>query len=165
MAKNEKGAGGVAERVFDLAKPLCDELGLILWDVVFEKEGTTWYLRVYIDREDEFVTIEDCESFHRPFNDILDEVDPIEQSYVFEVGGPGLGRTLRRPEHFIYCEGCEVRVKTYKPLEQFGNQKEFIARLITLEGKTLTLEYNDEMFDIPLSDCAKVSLYDDEDLF
>ena len=80
-----------AEKVRELALPLCEELGLFLWDVRFEKEGATWYLRVFIDK-DGGVDMDDCEAFTRPFNKILDEADPIAQSYVLEVGSPGLGR-------------------------------------------------------------------------
>ena len=77
--KNKK-SGSTVKRIAELAKPLCDELGLELWDVKFEKEGATWYLRVFIDK-DGGINIDDCESFSRPFNKLLDEVDPISQSY------------------------------------------------------------------------------------
>lgn len=71
----------VVSAVRELAQPLCDELGLFLWDVRFEKEGATWYLRVIIDK-DGGINIDDCEALHRPLNDLLDETDPIPQQYV-----------------------------------------------------------------------------------
>ena len=110
-----KGKGGsdrskksTVDIVTELAQPLADELGLFLWDVRFEKEGATWYLKVLIDK-DGGVTMEDCENFTRPFNKILDEADPISQSYVFECGSPGLGRELRKPIHFEVCIGAATR--------------------------------------------------------
>ena len=100
-----KGKGGgerskmsTVDRITELAQPLADELGLFLWDVRFEKEGATWYLRVLIDK-DGGVTMEDCENFTRPFNKILDEEDPISQSYVFECGSPGLGNFAVLPSN------------------------------------------------------------------
>ena len=87
------------EKVRELAQPIADELGFFLWDVRFEKEGATWYLRVLIDK-DGGIDMDDCEAFTRPMNKVLDEADPISQSYVLECGSPGLGRELRRPEHF-----------------------------------------------------------------
>ena len=129
-----KGKGGgerpkrsTVERITELAQPLADELGLFLWDVRFEKEGATWYLRVLIDK-DGGVTMEDCENFTRPFNKILDEEDPIAQSYVFECGSPGLGRELRKPIHFEVCIGDAVRVRLIRPDE--NGEREFIVGLV-----------------------------------
>ncbi len=164
MAKNEKGTN-LVEKIFELARPLCDELSLVLWDVVFEKEGTTWYLRIYIDKEEGYVDIDDCENFHRPFSDILDREDPIEQDYIFETCSPGLGRTLRRDEHFLWCIGCDVKIKAYKPLEAFDGQKEFVANLVSFEDKKIWVMYNGSEVELLLSECAKISLNDDADLF
>ena len=69
------------EKVRELAQPIADELGFFLWDVRFEKEGATWYLRVLIDK-DGGIDMDDCEAFTRPMNKVLDEADPIAQSYV-----------------------------------------------------------------------------------
>ena len=87
------------EKVRELAQPIADELGFFLWDVRFEKEGATWYLRVLIDK-DGGTDMDDCEAFTRPMNKALDEADPISQSYVLECGSPGLGRELRRLGNF-----------------------------------------------------------------
>ena len=71
------------EIVTQLAQPVVEEMGLQLWDVRFEKEGASWYLRLFIDKEGG-VTIDDCENLSRTFDKILDEADPISQSYYFE---------------------------------------------------------------------------------
>lgn len=160
---NEKKNGNTADRVRELAQPLCDELGLFLWDVRFEKEGTTWYLRVFIDK-DGGVDIDDCEAFSRPFDEILDREDPISQSYVFECGSPGLGRDLKRPEHFEVCIGDEIRVKTIRPDE--NGEREFIGVLTSYENKEFDISMSeDNSRHFKLSECAFVKLYDDGDLF
>jgi len=80
-----------------LHKPIADELGFFLWDVRFEKEGATWYLRVLIDK-DGGIDMDDCEAFTRPMNKVLDEADPIAQSYVLEVAEvPDLAESLEDP--------------------------------------------------------------------
>ena len=83
MASGKKNTVGI---VTDLVRPITDELGLDLWDVRFEKEGSIWYLRVFLDKE-EGVNIDDCENVRR-LSPILDEVDPIAQSYTLEVSSP-----------------------------------------------------------------------------
>lgn len=92
MAPGKKNTVGI---VTDLVRPITDELGLDLWDVRFEKEGSTWYLRIFLDKE-EGVNIDDCENVSRRLSPILDETDPIVQSYTLEVSSPGIGRDLRR---------------------------------------------------------------------
>lgn len=147
--------------VRELAQPICDELGLFLWDVRFEKEGANWYLRVYIDC-DGGISVEDCEALHRPLDKLLDEIDPIPQSYVFEVCSPGLGRKLERPEHFEVCIGDEVRVRFIRPK---NGEKEFIATLVGYDDGVMTVARNGTEETIPLSETAFVKLYDDGDLF
>ncbi len=151
-----------AAKVRELAQPLCDELGLFLWDVRFEKEGATWYLRVFIDK-DGGIDMNDCESLHRPLDKLLDETDPIPQSYVFEVCSPGLGRELRRPEHFEVCMGDPVRVRL---IREQGGKKELIGTLSGYEKGEITLsDESGEKTRVRLSECAFVRLYDDGDLF
>lgn len=147
--------------VRELAQPICDELGLFLWDVRFEKEGANWYLRVYIDC-DGGISVEDCEALHRPLDQLLDEVDPIPQSYVFEVCSPGLGRKLERPEHFEVCIGDEVKVRFIRPQ---NGEKEFIAELAGYDDGVITVLRNGAEEKISLSETAFVKLYDDGDLF
>lgn len=149
------------KKVRELAEPLCDELGLFLWDVKFEKEGANWYLRVYIDK-DGGVTVDDCEALNRPLDALLDEYDPIPQSYVFEVSSPGLARKLERPEHFEVCIGDEVRIRFIRPR---NGEKETIRTLLGYDGGSITVSGEDNEETIPLEECAFVKLYDDGDLF
>jgi ribosome maturation factor RimP len=157
-----KKGGNTVQKVFELAKPIADELGLILWDVVFEKEGAYWYLRVYVDKTGNTLDMDDCEAFTRPLSKILDDVDPIEQSYILEVGSPGLGRELKRKEHFTEYLECPVRIRM---IRETDGVKEFIAVLKAYNGDTITVETENGEKEIVLSETAFVKLYDDEDLF
>jgi ribosome maturation factor RimP len=162
--KGRKSKGGsTVSLVYEMVKPITDELGLMLWDVVFEKEGAYWYLRVYIDREDAEPSMEDCENVTRPLSKLLDEKDPIEQSYILEVGSPGIGRELKREEHFEMCMECPVRIRFIRENEK--GEKEIIAALKAYNKDTITVMADGEESVIKLSDTAFVKLADDEDLF
>ena len=112
MAKNGKG---IVETVWELADPIADELGCWLWDVEYVKEGARRVLRITIDSE-EGITIDDCEKLHRAIDPLLDEADPIEEAYYLEVSSPGVERELRTPAHIEACEGWNVEVRLYAPL-------------------------------------------------
>ena len=151
-----KKFGSTEQKVYELIKPITDELGYYLWDVCYEKEGAMWYLRVFID-QDEGISIADCERATAPINDILDETDPIDQSYVLEVGSAGLERELVKEEHFEVCVGDTVKLHFFRPVD---GQKEITAELkgADKEGVSVILE-NGEEKKFPLSDVSCVKLY------
>ena len=151
-----KKFGSTEQKVYDLVKPITDELGYFLWDVCFEKEGALWYLRVFIDR-DEGISIQDCETVTTPVSEILDKTDPISQSYILEVGSAGLERELLKEEHFEVCIGDEVRVHFIRNVD---GEKDFIGVLDSFDKDSVTLkdsEGGDNSF--LLSDIAYVKLY------
>ena len=151
-----KKFGGTEQKVYDLIKPITDELGYFLWDVCYEKEGAMWYLRVFID-QDEGITIADCERATVPISDILDKEDPISQSYMLEVGSAGLERELVKEEHFEVCCGDKVRIRF---IREKDGEKEITATLSSADkdGVCVTLE-NGEEKKYPLADIAFVKLY------
>lgn len=106
----------VTDAVAELARPIVERAGCTLWDVEYVKEAGEWFLRVYIDREGG-VDLDCCEAVSRPLSDALDEADPIPGSYTFEVSSAGLGRALKRPEHFALCMGRRVDLRLYRQVE------------------------------------------------
>ena len=139
MATSKKP--NTVDTVTALAQPVVAEMGLQLWDVRFEKEGASWYLRLFIDKEGG-VTIDDCENLSRRMDKILDEADPISQSYYFEVSSPGIGRDLVRPWHFERYLGEQIEVKLIRPmqLENGSSLREFVAPLCSCDDQTITVE-------------------------
>ena len=112
-----KGSKNIAGSVQKLLSPvIVDEMGYILWDVEYVKEGSEWYLRITIDHEDG-IYIEDCERVHRAIDPILDEADPIENSYRLEVSSPGIERELRTEEHILSCIGWEAEARLYAAVD------------------------------------------------
>ena len=105
----------ITETVSNLARPIVEEEGCSLWDVEYVREAGEWYLRVFIDREGG-VSIDDCERISRRLDPLLDEADPIPDSYVFEVGSAGAERELKRPRDFEQFMGSDVQVRLYQPV-------------------------------------------------
>ncbi len=116
------------------------EAGFELVDVEYVKEAGTWYLRAYIDKPGG-ITVDDCEAVSRKFSDILDEKDYIEDSYIFEVSSPGLGRPLKKEKDFQRSLGEDVEIRTYRPIE---GQKEFEGVLKAFDKNTVTIAYEDD---------------------
>ena len=126
--KKNSDRKNTAQRVWELVKPAADELGLELWDVRYEKEGASWYLKLIIDK-DGGVCIDDCERMSRSAEKLLDEADPIEDSYRLQVSSPGIERELTRDWHFERCMGSEVLVRFIRPVEELGGERDFAGAL------------------------------------
>ena len=127
-------------RTEELVTPILDENQFELVDVEFVKEGSTWYLRVYIDKEGG-ITVNECELVARRMNDILDAEDYISESYIFEVSSPGLGRPLKKEKDYIRNLGKEVEVKTYRAID---GEKEFVGYLKAYTDQEITLADDDD---------------------
>ena len=145
----------VTDAVTALALPVVEEAECSLWDVEYVKEAGTWFLRVYIDKEGG-VSIDDCEAVSRPVSDALDQADPIEGSYTFEVSSAGADRTLKKPEHFARFLGKEVEVKLYRPKE---GRKDFVGVLAGYQNGDVTLDTGGETVLFTKQEIALVRLY------
>ena len=133
----------ISDKVEALARPVVEEEGCKLWSAEYIKEAGTWYLRIFIDK-DGGVGIADCEAISRRLDPILDEADPIPESYVFEVGSAGAERELKRTSDFEQFIGSDVEVKLYQPYEGrktlVGTLEEYNDRYITVSGVELKKE-------------------------
>ncbi|MGN0340157.1 MAG: ribosome maturation factor RimP [Lachnospira sp.] len=139
----------------ELIQPLIDSRGFELVDVEFVKEGSDWYLRVYIDK-DGGISVNDCEDISRAFNEILDREDYISEQYIFEVSSPGLTRPLKKEKDYNRSIGKLVDVKLYKPLEKV---KELTGVLKDFDNATVTIETDSgEHKTIDRTNIAKISL-------
>ena len=130
----------ITELTAELAAPAIAEQGCTLWDVEYVKEAGSRYLRVYIDKPDG-VSIQDCEDFSRALDPILDEADPIPDSYIFEVSSAGAERQLKRPGDFARFLGTQVEVRLYQPVDgskvHIGTLEQYDNGDVTVsDGKT-----------------------------
>ena len=131
MSKREQ----YEQQTEELLLPIIERNGFELVDVEYVKEAGTWYLRAYIDKPGG-ITVDDCEVVSRAFSDILDEKDYIEDTYIFEVSSPGLGRPLKKEKDFARSIGEEVDIKTYRPI---NHQKDFTGILKDYDKEKRTM--------------------------
>ena len=124
----------------ELLEPIVTGFGFELVDVEYVKEAGTWYLRAYIDKPGG-ITVDDCEAVSRKFSDVLDEKDYIEDTYIFEVSSPGLGRPLKKDKDFQRSLGEEAEIRTYRPIDR---QKEFVGELKAYDKESVTIVYEDD---------------------
>ena len=144
----------ITDQVTEFAKPVVENFGCKLWDVEYVREGSERYLRIYIDK-DGGVDIDDCEKIHRAIDPILDEKDPITESYHFEVSSAGLERALKRPGDFEQFMGSAVLVKLYRPR---NGLKEIPGFLRGYEEGKITVEAGKEVITFQKSEVALVRL-------
>ena len=130
----------VTDLVSRLAAPAVEAAGCELWDVEYVREAGSWFLLLYIDKPGG-VDILDCETVSRTVSDLLDEADPIEGSYTFEVSSAGAERPLKRPGDFARFLGSPVLVKLYKARD---GRKEFPGHLAGYQNGDITITMNGE---------------------
>ncbi|HBN39041.1 MAG TPA: ribosome maturation factor [Ruminococcaceae bacterium] len=139
------GKGNTVAKVAEIVAPYVEELGLDIWDIRFVKEGTDWYLRIFIDK-DGGVSIDDCVDLTHAITKPLDDADPISQSYLLEVSSPGVERELITDSHFEKYIGAAVMMRLIRPIDKVrdfgGILKNYENGLITVEladGEELTV--------------------------
>lgn len=142
-------------RTEELLTPILERMNFELVDVEYVKEGGTWYLRAYIDKEGG-ITVNDCEAVAREMNEILDREDFVEDSYVFEVSSPGLGRPLKKEKDYVRSMGKELEIRTYRAINR---EKEFYGILTAYDAGTVTIrQENGEQLTFEKSDIALIRL-------
>ena len=141
-------------RTEEILIPIVADAGVEIYDVEYVKEGSDWYLRVYIDKP-EGVNINDCEVVNRALSAKMDELDFIDDAYILEVSSPGLGRALKKERHFENSIGQEVEVKTYKAIDK---EKQFVGILQYYEDGVITIETEKKEMKFEKADVASVRL-------
>lgn len=137
MSKREE----YEEKTEQLLLPILEQYRFELIDVEYVKEGSSWYLRAYIDKEGG-ITINDCEAVARQMNPILDELDYIDGAYTFEVSSPGLGRPLKKEKDYVRNLGKDIEIRTYRPIE---HKKEFCGKLKAYTEQTVTIQIEEDL--------------------
>ena len=145
----------VTEIVAELAAPVAAEFGCERWDTEYVREAGQWFLRLYLDK-DGGVDILDCENVSRKVSDLLDEIDPIEGSYIFEVSSAGAERQLKRPSDFAQLMGSSVSVKLFRPV---NGAKEFVGTLTGYEDGAVTIEAAGATHTFQKNEVAQVRLH------
>lgn len=151
-------ASKTAQIVAQLVKPEIEKLGLRLWDVRFLKEGASWYLRVYID-SDNGISINDCTDVSHAIDPIIDDADPIKESYYLEVCSPGVNRLLNSDEHFSSMTGKSVTVHTVRAE---NGVRDFCGTLVARNRDAVVITVDGAEVAIPRSNVDSVRLDDEK---
>lgn len=148
-------ASHVTEAVEKIALPILADYGLQLVDVEYKKEGQNWFLRVFIDREDGVIDLDDCSRVSERLSKALDESDPIPGAYFLEVSSPGAERPLKKEADYLKAIGKAIHVTTYEPI---NGQKVFEGVLTHVADQQLTVTEKKTTVTIPLEKVAKARL-------
>ena len=144
----------IEERVENLIQKKVEELGYILYDVQYAKEGQNYFLRIFIEKEDGTIDLNDCEKVNDGINDLLDTAYYIKEQYFLEVSSTGVEKVLRKDKHLKDNIGNEVEIKLFKPINK---QKEFIGILEDFSEDEITLKLeNDENINIDRKDISLI---------
>ncbi len=138
----------------ELVMPIIEENNFELYDVEYVKEGSDYYLRVYVDKEGG-INIDDCVLVSRALEVKLDETDKIKDAYILEVSSPGLTRPLKKEKDFEKSVGKTVEVKLYKPYDKV---KEFEGVLESYTDEAVTLLVDDKKMIINRNDISMIRL-------
>ena len=146
------------KKIFEELEPIINGLNISLYDVIYEKEGKDFYLRIFIEK-DGGVDISDCENVNNAINDILDEKDFIKGHYYLEVSSAGLEKILRLDTHFENNIGNKIRISLYKPI---NNSKNVIGILKDYDDEKVIVE-SDEIVEINKNDISLIKTVFDWD--
>ncbi len=142
------------QEVREVVEPILQSQGYELVDLEYQRESRGWVLRIYLDREGG-ITLEDCTGVSHEVGAVLEVKDVIPNAYVLEVSSPGLTRPLKKPADFNRFQNQLVKIKLNKPLD---GRRNFKGTLLGLEGETVRVEVDRQVFEIPLQSIAKANL-------
>lgn len=132
----------IEEKVEQLVKEPIEKLGYDLYDVEYVKEGTEYYLRIYIDK-DSGIDLNDCEKVSDGINELLDKADYIKDQYYLEVSSPGIERKLRKDKHLEQNISKNVEIKLFK--KDDNGKKEHTGKLKSFNQDEIIIEAEEEI--------------------
>ena len=135
----------VEEKVEELLKPIINNIGYKLYDVEYAKEAKNYFLRIFIDKEDGTIDLDDCEKVNDAITDILDEADYIKEQYFLEVSSPGIERVIRKNSQLEENIGVNIEIRLFKPI---SGEKVYQGILKKFNDEQITIE-NEAEIDIP----------------
>lgn len=131
----------IEEKVEQLIKTRVEELGYQLYDVQYVKEGQNYFLRIFIEKENGDIDLNDCEKVNDGINKVLDSADYIKDQYFLEVSSTGIEKVLRKNKHLESNIGNKIEVKLFRPINK---QKEFVGNLKSFNEEEIILSLDNQ---------------------
>jgi ribosome maturation factor RimP len=144
----------IKSTIEDMLSEFMEQNGFELVDVEYVKEGSNWFLRVYVDKEGG-IDIDDCGRVSEYLSVRLDEKDPIPDAYFLEVSSPGAERPLKKPQDYYKAVNNHVFITTYEPVD---GSKEFEGLLLSYNGEELVIQTGKKTSSIPIAKVASARL-------
>ncbi|MED1666637.1 ribosome maturation factor RimP [Brevibacillus laterosporus] len=145
----------VVQIVEELLTPILEETGLELVDIEYKKEGSNWFLRIFIDNDSSNIDIEDCGTVSEKLGAKLDELDPIPTAYFLEVSSPGAERPLRKEKDYHKAVGKHVHITTKETVD---GHTLFEGTLESFDGETLTISEQKNKYTIKMEQISEARL-------
>lgn len=148
----------IEERVENSISKIIENLGYKLYDVQYAKEGKDYFLRIFIEKENGEITLDDCENVNNAITDILDKDDYIKEQYFLEVSSTGVEKMIRKDKHLKENIGEYITIKLFKPINNF---KEYVGKLKSFDDQTITIEVENEELNIERKNISLIKKYYD----
>lgn len=148
----------IEKMVIEMATPIAEANSCYIYDVEYVKEGGVWYLKVYADKEEAGISIDECELINRALGDELDRADTIRENYILEVSSPGIERKLKTPEHFKKYTGRIVDVGLYKAID---GSKALTGVLVNYADDSITVKAGENEIGLAVNETTFVKLHFD----
>lgn len=146
----------IEERVETLVKNPIEKLGYQLYDVQYAKEGKDYFLRIFIEKENSSISLEDCEKVNNEIEELLDSADYIKEQYFLEVSSTGIEKIIRKQKHLEDNIDELINIKLFKPV---NNSKEFIGVLKKFDDETLYIQINEEIIELERKNISLIKKY------
>lgn len=148
----------IEERVETLVKNPIENLGYQLYDVQYAKEGKDYFLRIFIEKQDSSISLEDCEKVNNEIEELLDSADYIKEQYFLEVSSTGVEKIIRKQKHLEDNIDELINIKLFKPV---NNSKEFIGTLKKFDDETIYIQIDNEIIELERKNISLIKKYFD----
>lgn len=148
----------IEERVETLVKNPIENLGYQLYDVQYAKEGKDYFLRIFIEKQDSSISLEDCEKVNNEIEELLDSADYIKEQYFLEVSSTGVEKIIRKQKHLEDNIDELINIKLFKPV---NNSKEFIGALKKFDDETIYIQIDNEIVELERKNISLIRKYFD----
>lgn len=150
----------IEEKIENRVSPIIKELGYNLYDVQYAKEGKDYFLRIFIEKDNGEIDLNDCEKVNNAITDVLDEEDYIKEQYFLEVSSTGVEKMIRKDRHLQENIGNLITVKLFKPVD---GEKEYVGKLKEFNNDTLIMELEDSNLELERKNISLIKKYYDWD--
>ncbi|PKL95449.1 MAG: ribosome maturation factor RimP [Gammaproteobacteria bacterium HGW-Gammaproteobacteria-8] len=150
----------VQDNLIRLIRPAVEDLGYEFVGLEYLSNPKNRLVRIYIDREPEGISVDDCANVSHEVSALLDVEDPISGEYSLEVSSPGIERPLFEPAHYRQFVGERATVHLFAPLE---NRRKIKGVIVEADDARVILEADGQRLEVAYADIRRANLKPDVD--